>query len=440
MLASRAVAAFSRARSLELATMFSLVASLVASIIIARAAGSAGRGEIVVLTTWAQLLGWAGGLSIDKALITRRGGDAARAGTPLAAGLSTLLSAGFLTAVGSVLLVGSLLNSPILRVAMPVAVLGTVAFDARAATLLVQNRWQTYAALRFAQPVLYLMGCAAAAGLAMVRPALAIGAFGVALCVSLWLPALLIGGLPRLVFRRLRAAQSRTLFAFAGAYHVGSVLYFINLRADVMMMPLRFSSADVGIYAVAAATGQLVVLLGSANLIRGLAGERHPARLVDRAGLSIAVVLAGSIAAAAGWMVPLLYGPTFTDVPLPARLLCVSGVLLYVSQGLNGRLAGSGRPWATALVNGIGVLTFVVLFPWADTVVEMACANVTSTAASLFAAWWLSRHSRTPTREEVPCAYESTAPRSCPDIRPVSRPSRTASSVGSQPPANTNSR
>lgn len=370
--------------------MLAPVVALVTSVMIARVAGPTGRGQIVALATWAQVLGWAGGLSIDKALLARRGDDGRRhaADVPMAAGLSALLSAGALAAVLSVAVGRSVLDGAVFVAALPVAVFGTVAVDARAATLLARGDWRSYVLLRIGQPVTYLLGCALTAVSAPEEHAVV--GFVLALCVSGWLPALLVGGLPRLRVRRPDGAQLRVLFAFAGAYHLGSVLSVLNTRFDVLAMSVRFTAAEVGVYAVAASAGQVVALLGSAGLMRGLAGRVGPAGRIDRAGLALAALLAVSVAAAAGWLVPAVFGDAFAGAVWPARILCLSGLLVYLTQALNGQLAGSGRPWATVAVNGAGTLTFAALLPFADTIVEVAVVNVTAAAGAAATALYLA--------------------------------------------------
>ena len=54
-------------------------------------------------------------------------------------------------------------------------------------------------------------------------------------------------------------------------------------------MPLRFTDAELGVYAVAASAGQMATLLGSASLIRGLTG-----RAGDRIDLKVLVLTDGS--------------------------------------------------------------------------------------------------------------------------------------------------
>src|SRR5689334_13551337 len=135
-------------RQLELAVLAGAVLSMVSGIVVARTVGPHGRGQVVLVTTWAQSLGWAGGLSIDKALIARRQqwSGSARADLTFMAlfgGIGSV-SAGLVT----------MLATDNLRFALAISagVLGTVASDARAATLILNDRWGSYALFRILQP------------------------------------------------------------------------------------------------------------------------------------------------------------------------------------------------------------------------------------------------------------------------------------------------
>jgi hypothetical protein len=64
---------------------------------------------------------------------------------PVSSGVVLMLSLGALTAVASSFAFADLLASPALCIALALVVLGTVACDARAAHLLVHERWGAYA-------------------------------------------------------------------------------------------------------------------------------------------------------------------------------------------------------------------------------------------------------------------------------------------------------
>ncbi len=411
MVLPRAVMTFPKARSLELATVFGAGVSLLTGVLIARIAGPAGRGEIVTIATWAQVLGWTAGLSIDKAMIARRDpGGPRHANVRVAVGVSMMLSVGTLVAGLSLFATGLFLDSLTLRAGLAVVVLGSVATDARAAALLTSDRWQAYALLRFSQPVIYLSGSALAAALTTSHPEAVVPAVVLALGTSVWLPALVIGGLPRLRASWPQPPDVREIYSFASAYHVGSVLFVVGSRIDLIVMPFLFTTRDIGSYSVASSAGQFVMLVGSANLMRALTGRVYPGRSVDRGGLAFVTLLATSIAASAEWIIPFMYGSAFGNVTVPTQLMCLVGVVVYVRQGLNGLLAGVGRPWATSIVNGSGPLTFVALLPIAETLSEVAAVSVASACVSLAMAWWLRRRTdRSVGRHS--CRLESTQQR-----------------------------
>ncbi|BFU42441.1 lipopolysaccharide biosynthesis protein [Krasilnikovia sp. MM14-A1004] len=380
-------------RGLELAAVLTAVASLLAGVLIARMLGPSGRGQLVVVATWGQALAWVGGLSVDKALMARNSSDGRRqTDMPVASGLLVLLFLGGIVAIGSVFGSAEILASPVMRVALAVAVLGTVAFDARAAHLLVHDRWREFALLRFAQPATYLVGSLCAAALTAWHAAAGVHLFVVALCLSLWAPAVFVGGLPRPRIVVPRKVEMRPMFAFAGGYHVGSVLSYLSSRIDLMVVSVYFSAADVGLYSVASTMGQLAMMFGSANLIRGITGKLKSTDHVDRGGLAAAGLLTLVVAGGATWLLTHVYGPEFTAGGGLARWLCLGGLLFYLRHGFNGQLTGVGKPWATAAANGIGVAGFLVFLPLMRTTTEVAVVSVAATALSTAVAYLLLRH------------------------------------------------
>jgi O-antigen/teichoic acid export membrane protein len=387
-----ALRALLRERGLEVVMLATPAVSLVASVLIARSVGPSGRGHLVTLATWGQVLAWVSGLSIDKALIASRTSSPGTDPAPLVrSGVTVMLLAGGLGAAASVAVGASLFDHWYLLALIPAVVLGTVLVDARAATLLVADRWRPYVLLRGAQPVVYLAGCAVAFAVPGLGDATRVGVFALALVASVWLPALALGGAAGPRLRRPDRVHVRALAGFGAKYHAGLVLHFLNSRIDLLAMPLLFSAAQVGVYAVATSAGQIVALLGSASLIRGLAGRTVRGRRVDRAGRVLAVAVAAGSGGLSTWLIPLFFGEAFAGAVRPAQLLCVGGVLMYVLQGLNGKLAGDGSPQATILVNAVGTVSFMILLVFARTIDGVAVANVVSTALALACAWWLSR-------------------------------------------------
>src|SRR5438874_1772220 len=62
-------------RALEVMLIGNVAAGVLASVVVARSVGPAGRGSIVTLTVWGQMLGWLATLSLDKALVVLTAGN-----------------------------------------------------------------------------------------------------------------------------------------------------------------------------------------------------------------------------------------------------------------------------------------------------------------------------------------------------------------------------
>ncbi|MFY1631806.1 hypothetical protein ACN27F_00770 [Solwaraspora sp. WMMB335] len=442
MPARASIRALAAERGLELSALLTAVIGLVASAIAARTVDAGGRGALAVLVTWATVLAWTATGSVDKAVIARAD-VRSRPVVPPAVGLTVLGLLG-VASVPLALGVGAVVvDGPWLVVMFAAVTCGNVAVDMRAADLVARRRWSGLVRMRLLQPLLYLGGCLAAAATTAIWPAYGISLFVAAVGVSVWLPPLLVGG-----WRRIRPVwptrgQSRRLVGFAGGYHLGAVLHLVNLRIDLLLLPSAFALPQVGVYAVATAAGNIVGVLGSAGLLRGLTGRAPGNRVIDGTGLGLSSLLAAVVAGSAPWSVPLAFGSGFVAAVPAAQLLCLAGVLVAVRHGVNGRLAGQHRPWATAAVNGCALLVFLAVFPFCRTVTEVASATVLASAVSLALAGWLvtmkPHAAQEVIREVQPCESASTPQPSCPSAPPGSSPSPTGSSAGS-PLAPTRSR
>ncbi|MFI5494856.1 lipopolysaccharide biosynthesis protein [Actinoplanes sp. NPDC051859] len=411
-------------RGLEAAALFTVVSSVLTGILIARTLGPTGRGQIVVVATWGQALGWVCGLSVDKALIARHGAERRRlTSMPVSSGVLVMLAFGALAALVSGFAFTGLLADPSLCIALALVVLGTIACDARAAHLLVHESWGSYALLRFMQPAIYLLGCLIALSLAGPDSTAPIDLIAFALCISVCAPPVLIGGWSRVSLRLPRRAELKEVARFSGGYHVGSVLSFLASRIDLIVVSALFGLTEVGLYAVASSLGQLASIFGAANLMRGLTGRTRRSG-IDVGGLLAAAAMTVAVAASAGWLITTVYGTEFAGAGEITRYLCIGGLLFYIRQGLNGQLAGLGRTWATAWANGVGVAAFAALAPFAHSLAQVAVFSSAAAAMSTAASYVLLRRSmpqETSPTELARQDSESTPPRTPVAANPPSR-------------------
>jgi O-antigen/teichoic acid export membrane protein len=164
---------------------------------------------------------------------------------------------------------------------------------------------------------------------------------------------------------------------------VASILQYLNGRLDLLTLTFLVSVKELGYYAAGAALGQLALLVSSASFIRGITGQTDA---VDRAGISIAAVIAGLVVVAAPVAVPLVFGVSFGAAIPIARILAIGTVANYALQGACGRLLNKRRPRSVALCQGVGVVAFaggIAAFP---TLQGVAWSSVISFIVSLVVA------------------------------------------------------
>lgn len=387
-----------RSRALELALLTSPAFAIVTGAVIARSAGPEGRGAVVVLATWGQVIGLTFGFSADKALLHFGRGAGAQqlpqvvgAFAALLLGLSPLV-----VAVGG--LVGAIiLDGPLFLVLLASVALGTVAADAMSAMALVRDDWRSYTWLRVAQPSLYLGGAVGVALWAQMMGADSAPMFGLALVGSIAGPTLLWGKRLLIPAARTKRSVVRVLAGYAVRYHPGSVLQLVNSRIDLLILPFLFGLSSVGIYAVAVSAGQLIALLGSASLMRALTGS---VRLIDPKGFAFAASLALVVCLSAPAAVPMVFGASFEPAVRPAQVLAASGLCVYVLQGACGALAARGFPLRSATAQAVGTLSSVVGFSLlADTLVQVALVNLFSAALAMTTAGVLLHHGQRSNRK-----------------------------------------
>ena len=143
----------------------------------------------------------------------------------------------------------------------------------------------------------------------------------------------------------------------------GGMLALLNLRLDVAILGALAGPAVLGVYAVASKYAELLRLPGLAVTYvlypafarqgRAAATARTTALLGRATGLTALAAI--PLAAAAGPVLPLLYGAAFAGATVPALIL-LAGLL---GEGLAGLLTaylyGIGRPGANSLAMAVGV-------------------------------------------------------------------------------------
>jgi O-antigen/teichoic acid export membrane protein len=348
----------------------------------ARSIGAAGRGTLVTLTTWGQILGWQAMFSLDKSLVVLTTGEEAvmSPDEALRAVQLPVLSLSVLAVVVSVILGRHFFSSVGPTAALAAFVIATAEFEVIAGWLLATRRRLAFIGWRLAQPTTYLAFIVAITWfLRAARPGQRTVAMAIAAAVSVAIPVIFATTL--LVRRHKAKSRSvRPLLRFAATANLGNLLIYLNGRLDLLTLSLLVSPKELGYYATGAAIGQLTMLMANAGFIRGITGERVSA---DFIGIALSATLASLIIVAAPLFVPLLFGASFEAAVPIARILAIGGVINYALQAASGRLLRRRQPSMVVLSQGLGVVVFAIGITLFPTLQGVAWSSVTSFAASL---------------------------------------------------------
>ena len=142
-------------------------------------------------------------------------------------------------------------------------------------------------------------------------------------------------------------------------------------RSDTVLLGVLSSQIQVGIYAVAITPATILRI--PANALGQVLFHQSAAAMVGSREVlrKMAVVMLGLVPIAlvgwfaAGWLIPLIFGPDFAGAVWPFRLLLIAEILLSPVLVLGKVLAGSRSPWSASASGMIGVIVLVVgCFIW----------------------------------------------------------------------------
>ena len=344
--------------------MLGQVFGAVTGVVVARAVGPAGRGEVATIVLWGQLIGWVASFSLDKALIVLTKEDHGGIGRSVALVTSRRLVIAFTVPaiIFSVALGSHLFNGWYLPVAMGLIAAATAQAELVGGWLLALRRRPLYNLWRLTQPIVYfvVVGGVAILRLAMLITTLTAITFlaaGILLSICaptfiLWLPSLRPAG------GSFSKRAARRLVRYGLAAQTANILTYLNGQLDLLTLTLISSSTTVGIYAVGSSMGQVVVLLGSAAIIRGLTGEGGRR---DYKGIIASLLVCLLVIALSPSLVPIVFGASFRSAAEIAQILAIGNMLNFVLQADCGQLLGKNHPWQATISQGLGVVAFASL-------------------------------------------------------------------------------
>ena len=355
-----------------------LAANLLTGILVARALGPQGRGELTAIMILPQVLGWVFAMGCAQA-VSYRLARAPEEGPSL---FSTWLL--MLSVLGIVAIV--------IGEALLPTLFDAQSTDARAAArvylllvLLVLFAELLNGMLLGRGDVLFynLMRIGWAGGVALAYVILvAVGSFTVviALVASAAVSAVLtVVTLVRVIGQvglgPPSAALGRSSLSYGVRAHGANVSGLVNQRLDLFIIPAFLSASTIGLYSIATNVSFIVITIAGAIsvIVLPAAARRDPEagnRLVI-ASLHVTLLLGAAMAAVfalgADILLPLIYGSGFEGSALPLRLL-LPGAVLYAGAGiLWSGLYAANRPLTATVTQVPGLVVtiagLVILLP-----------------------------------------------------------------------------
>jgi len=325
-------------------------------LIISRALGPGGRGNLALLMSMAQLSSMVGGLGIQTAN-AYFGGLESRLRPTLAANSVVLalvfgcLSIGFVALLIDVFpAVGGHVDADTRWIALsslPIVMLGTYLW------VLSQSdyRFGFTNTVWLLPPVINVVvnGSLASAGILTVRSAISAWVTGQALytAVLVWYVARRLSG-----FGRPRDGLGRRMIGFGLKTHAGQVGMIGNYRLDQWLVGAISGSRQLGLYSVAVAWAEVLFFLPNAiatvqrpDLVRAERAEAaREAVTAFRAAALITLVSGVVMIAAAPFLCATIFGEAFRGSIRDLRILTLGALGIVAIKQLGNALTSQGRP------------------------------------------------------------------------------------------------
>ncbi|MFV0523277.1 MAG: polysaccharide biosynthesis C-terminal domain-containing protein [Acidimicrobiales bacterium] len=368
-----------RAAAATFATQIGVgIVALAHIVVVARALGPDGRGELVFLTTTAGLAGFVSTLSAHEGLANQAGADPGRRGVLVAnaAGLAAVLGGVgglILFAVLGPLRLFAIVADPVAAAAAALAVPGIVAFSYL--TYLTRANH----AFGVANRALLAVSASLFAGDTILALS---GHLTVRRAVVVWAGSYLVGCAPLVWHLVGRHGIHRPDLALAGASvrfgmkaHGAGLLNTGSYRMDTWLLGALAGAGPLGVYSVAVAWFETLFLLPTAYaaVARPSIVEADPAEVGERTESAFRLALIGVMVAGAGLalLAPAvcgwLFGADYASASTQLRLLVPGAIGIAAVKVLGGALTARGRPGletaGVAVGFAVGAVAYLVLIP-----------------------------------------------------------------------------
>lgn len=355
-----------------------LIMNLVTGVIVARALGPSGRGELAALLMISQLAAWSFSAGNSEAIAYFQSRHPELASKLLSSWLVAAIPLAVVGVVATELLLPVLFSAQTdqaieygrLYLAVIPLILLQGAFNG---SVLADEDFNFFNVTRFVAPalialtyVVLLLADSFSVKLALVTN------FGATAAIVLLLAGRVLRRHPLV---RPDFALLRRNMSFGLKAHAGSLGSLVNARLDIVIIPAFLSAASVGLYSVATNVSSILpVLTGTvALMLLPVAARRQGSArtviLTMQATMVISLAVAVPLAALAPFALKLIYGGGFSGAVEPLRLLLPGVVAQAGATVLWSGLLAAERPFLAslaiapaALATVVGLLIFLPIY------------------------------------------------------------------------------
>jgi O-antigen/teichoic acid export membrane protein len=335
-----------------------LVTNLATGIIVARALGPSGRGEIAAILLLVQMIGWAFSLGATEAIAFRQARRPEEGSRLLGTWFALMVPLGVLAIAGGEALLSTLLGAQTDAVhdaaRLYLLLVIPVLLQAVLNGLLLGNQdFLFYNVVRLLAP----MSIAIAYVLLWLTDSLTVDAAlvvnGAATLLAIVVSA--ARGIHRIGLGRPEIRLIRETGWYGARAHAGSIAGLVNARLDLLIIPAILSAASVGLYSVATNVASVISTLTGTVAVIVLplaarhAGSAHTVVRTLHATLLIGMAIAVPLALLANIAIELVYGADFGDAADALRILLPGEVLAAAAMVLWSGLLAADRPFLSSV-------------------------------------------------------------------------------------------
>lgn len=356
------------------ATALILGCGIVSGLIAARSLGPTGRGELATITVWASVLLYAGTFGLPEAIAyisAARGSERERVWTT---GQIAALALGLVITVAGWWLIPAIfwgrsaaLVQTIRWYLLLFAVPGCASLCA-SAWLQGAGRLRAYNISRSSIHVINAGGALVllAAGDRSVTHFAAVTLIG---NVAGWIVAAAYGPWKSTAIAPASAGIARRMFHYGFRVQVGNWSNAASVRLDQLLLSVLAPASSLGLYVVAVTYSNVLQTISSSAAMVMLPEivRQHEAGKAGacterwyRRALWTTVLGAAVLAAAAGIMVPALFGSAFAEAVPIVMVLVPATIILGLNQLLSTAFRGVGRPEIGSASELIGVVVTLI--------------------------------------------------------------------------------